>query len=203
ERPEQVVSQLALLAPAERAALFEEPARSVAWQPRGPTVTAQIERWMAEAPGAPAILWHDTAISYGALDARSAALAALLRRRGLGPERTVAVIAERSPLQIIALVATLRAGGAHVPIGPELPDERIAWMVDETAPVAILCDGPPPAVLARHAAAVIRLDEPWPEPPDLPAPDDPVPAVSPDALAYIIYTSGSTGRPKGVMISRR
>ncbi|TMQ10172.1 MAG: hypothetical protein E6J91_27600 [Deltaproteobacteria bacterium] len=203
ERPEQAVSQLALLAPAERAALFEEPARSVAWQPRGPTVMAQIERWMAEAPGAPAILWHDTAISYGALDARSAALAALLRRRGLGPERTVAVIAERSPLQIIALVATLRAGGAHVPIGPELPDERIAWMVDETAPVAILCDGPPPAVLARHAAAVIRLDEPWPEPPDLPAPDDPVPAVSPDALAYIIYTSGSTGRPKGVMISRR
>ncbi|TMQ10650.1 MAG: amino acid adenylation domain-containing protein, partial [Deltaproteobacteria bacterium] len=144
ERPEQAVSQLALLAPAERAALFEEPARSVAWQPRGPTVMAQIERWMAEAPGAPAILWHDTAISYGALDARSAALAALLRRRGLGPERTVAVIAERSPLQIIALVATLRAGGAHVPIGPELPDERIAWMVDETAPVAILCDGPPP-----------------------------------------------------------
>jgi non-ribosomal peptide synthetase component F len=118
ERPDQPLAALAqaLVLPAERAALFEQPARCVTWEPRGPGVLAQIERWMAETPGAPALLWEAGRVDYSALDARSAALAMLLRRRGVGPDRTVAVIAERGAMQVIAFLAVLRAGGAYVPI---------------------------------------------------------------------------------------
>src|SRR5213078_941954 len=91
-----------------------------------------------------------------------------------------------------------------------LPVELIGWILEESAPVVILCDGPPPPALARHAGAVVRLDEAWPEAPEVPeapeAHDDGGPAhiaVPTDALAYIIFTSGSTGRPKGVMTTRR
>ncbi|TMQ11358.1 MAG: amino acid adenylation domain-containing protein [Deltaproteobacteria bacterium] len=201
-------SQLELLRPAERAALFEEPARCVAWEPRGPGVMAQIERRMAMTPDAPAILSEAGCVDYRELDARSAALAARLRRRGVGPDRTVAVVAERGAPQILAIVAVLRAGGAYVPIKPDLPGERIGWMLDEAAPVVILCDGPPPSALAlatRHADRIVRLDEPWPEAPEVSAARDPQDgsAVPADALAYIIYTSGSTGRPKGVLVTRR
>jgi len=205
--PELPVSQLELLASAERAVLFDEPAWRVTWEPRGPGVVAQVELWMARTPDAPALLWEAGQVSYRELDARSAALAALLRHRGVGPDRTVAVIAERGAPQIIALLAVLRAGGAYVPIKPDLPGQRIGWILDETAPVVIVCDGPPPPALALHtghAAAVVRLDQPWPnvrDAPDLPARD--APGVPPDALAYVIYTSGSTGRPKGVMVTRR
>ena len=129
------------------------------------TVVEQIERSMRETPDAPAILSHDGTTSYRELDTNSARLAAILRREGVGLDRTVAVIADRSVHQITGFIAALRAGGAYLPIKPDLPDERIALMLEETAPVVILCDGPPPAGLAFHAAAVVRIDQPetWPE----------------------------------------
>jgi amino acid adenylation domain-containing protein len=195
-RPEAPLAELELLAPAERAALFDEPARRVIWEPRGATGIEQIERAMRDHPDATAILFGDSATTYRELDVASARLAALLRRAGVGPDRAVAVIAERCPQQIIGMVATLRAGGAYVPIKPDLPAVRIALMIEETAPAAILCAGAPPPNIA---GTIIRLDAPWPDAQTF----EPPPPPPPEALAYIIYTSGSTGQPKGVMVTRR
>jgi amino acid adenylation domain-containing protein len=83
---------------------------------------------------------------------------------------------------------------------PDLTAERLAWMILDTAPAAILCDGPAPAFLAEHADRVVRLDDTASLPP---APERFERAHAPDALTYVIYTSGSTGRPKGVMLTRR
>src|SRR5213078_2057530 len=113
ERPERPLWRLELLGPAERAALFDEPARRVAWEPRGPGVVAQIERSMARTPDAPAIVSDAGRVDYRELEARSGALAAVLRRRGVGPDRTGAVVAERSARQVTGRVAVLRAGGPY------------------------------------------------------------------------------------------
>src|SRR5215204_5227596 len=140
----------------------------MSWDPSGPTVVQQLERWMRETPDAPAILWDGGALSYGELDARSARLAAHLRELGVGPDLMVAVIAERSAPQLVGLIAVLRAGGAYVPIKPDWPADRIAQMLDETAPVAILSDR---AVASR--APVVRLADDYPARAPLPPLDVP------------------------------
>jgi amino acid adenylation domain-containing protein len=153
-----------------------------------------IERVLLDAPEAHALRGHGGAMTYRELDERSGRLAALLRARGDCTDRVVAVIASRGPAQIIGILAVLRAGAAYVPISPELPADRIAWMLADTAPIAVLCDGAPPIAIA--AELLVRLDAP------LPAARFEPPVVPPSALAYVIYTSGSTGRPKGVMVTR-
>ena len=170
------------------------------WQPRGPTVIEQLERFMRETPHAPAIVTHEGATTYRELDVTSRRVAAQLRARGVGPDRTVAVIADRGVPQIVGLIGVLRAGGAYVPIKPSLPRERIGWILEEVKPAVILCDGQPPSVLEDISAEVIRLDD---SAPDSEFPELAPVVVPPDALAYIIHTSGSTGRPKGVMVTRR
>ncbi|MDB4955257.1 MAG: Malonyl CoA-acyl carrier protein transacylase [Myxococcales bacterium] len=199
-KPELPLSQIELLGSDERAALLDEPARRVTWEARGPTLLEQIERCMRETGNAPAIVSESTTTSYHELDRLSARLATLLHREGARPDSVVAVIADRGVSQIVGLLAVLRAGAAYVPISPNLPNDRIASMLEETESLVVLCDGPPPAALAQAARTIVRLDEPasWPELPAL------TPAiVSPETLGYIIYTSGSTGRPKGVMVTRR
>ncbi len=141
-------------------------------------------------------------LSYADLDAAVERLARLLAARGAGPERTVAVALPRSVDLVVALLAAHRAGAAYLPLDPDLPADRVAFMLADARPALLLCtretaerapdDGPP----------VLLLD-------DLPANAAP-PATGPDDLslsgpsprhpAYVIYTSGSTGRPKGVVV---
>ncbi|HSK03025.1 MAG TPA: amino acid adenylation domain-containing protein, partial [Kofleriaceae bacterium] len=210
-RPDAPVARLALpdlddlddrLAPTARAARAPAPARRA--PPR--SVVEQIERQMQREPDRIAIAGDGdgAALRYGELDRRSALLGRALAARGLGPDRRVAIVSERSPAALAAMLATLRAGGAYAPIDPRLPRARMAAMLRQLDPVAVLCpdelrgalpvDGPPilglddePAWRAAAAAATAA--------PPAPAP--------PDALAYVIYTSGSTGVPRGVMIPRR
>ena len=172
----------------------------VVWEPRGLSVVEQIERQMAATPDAPAIVSHAGVTSYSGLDVASARLAALLRYYGVGPDRPVAVVADHGAAPIIGLVSVLRAGGVYVPIKPDLPAERIAWMCDEVCPAVVVCTGTPPAAFVDLGVPIVRIDEPatWTE--VAPVAARTVPA---DALAYIIYTSGSTGRPKGVAVTRR
>jgi amino acid adenylation domain-containing protein len=195
-RPDAPLAALDLLAPADRARFFDEPARSIAWEPRPPVID-RIEAQLAATPDAIAVIDAGVQTTYAALDERTARLAAHLRARGVVEERIVAIVADRGLAMVVAALGVMRAGGAYVPIKPDLPAKRIAWMLEDTAPCVILCQGPPPAALAGEAHRIVRIDDDH-------GPGTPPPrAHLPDALAYIIYTSGSTGRPKGVMIPRR
>jgi amino acid adenylation domain-containing protein len=197
--PEAPLSGIELLDADERATLLDEPAIHVSWEPAATTLVDRIEHSMREHADKPALLWLGGAMTYRELDASSARLAAALRRAGVGADRTVAVIAERGRPQIVGLVAILRAGGAYVPIKTDTVGERTLGILDEAAPLVVLCDGPLPDGLARYRDKVIGLDDPdsWPAGPAgvaQPVPDD--------SLAYVIYTSGSTGQPKGIMVTR-
>ena len=132
-------------------------------------------------PDAVALVFEDTELTYGELNARANRLAHALVARGAGPERVVGLSLPRSIDMIVAEVAVLKAGAAYLPLDPDYPAERIAFMVADAAPVLVL-------------DSVDGLAYGQPD-------TDPVRSLQVTNAAYVIYTSGSTGRPKGVVLS--
>ncbi len=154
----------------------------------------------AERPDRPCVVAADRTLDYGETARRSAALAGLLRDRGMTPGDLVAVVLPKGWEQVVAVFAVLAAGGAYVPVDPAWPDERVRHLLAETRAGAVLTGRPLADRLAGLTAApVLPVDpaDPGQAPPPAQAPRDP------DDLAYVIYTSGSTGRPKGAMLSHR
>lgn len=171
-----------------------------------------FEAQARQQPNAPALTFGAEGMSYGELDARANQLAHYLRRLGIGPEVLVALGVERSMLQIIGLLAVLKAGGAYLPLDTSYPDERLAFMLaDAAAPVLLTTSTAnlarllPPAEASGEQGrrpAVVLLDVDWPRIAREPV-TAPVCEAGPDNLAYVIYTSGSTGRPKGTLLAHR
>ncbi|WP_326734412.1 non-ribosomal peptide synthetase [Streptomyces sp. NBC_01022] len=159
------------------------------------TVVDRFDRAADRDPQRVALVAHGSAMTFAQLRDRSRAVAGVLARRGIGPERTVALAIPRSLDSIVALFAVLRVGAAYVPLELDHPDERIAAIVDAARPDVILTVS---AVSPRLTGDLIELDRPLPEaaPYRTFAPDDPDRLRHP---AYTIFTSGSTGRPKGVV----
>ncbi len=145
-------------------------------------------------PEAVALEYRDERVSYADLDRRSARLAVLLSRQGVGRGSVVAVALERSPELVVTILGVLRAGAVWVPLDPAYPAERLAHMVTDSGARALVATAATAAALPPTAA--IRLD------PGAGADGTPPdPATGPDDLAYLIYTSGSTGRPKGALLT--
>ncbi|MGN6591570.1 MAG: condensation domain-containing protein, partial [Terriglobales bacterium] len=163
------------------------------------SVVGLIAAQAAARPDATAVSLGDTGLSYCALHARADALARRLRGRGIGPERVVGLLLERSVELVVGVVAVLRAGGAFLPLDPGHPEARLRQVLDDAGAALVLTTR---ALSARLPAGVpaLLLDGA-----DAAAPTDdaPFPAPLADQLAYVIYTSGSTGAPKGVAVSAR
>ncbi|GAA0398104.1 hypothetical protein GCM10009530_57220 [Microbispora corallina] len=151
----------------------------------------------AARPGDVAVVCGDRSMTYGELDAASAALAGRLRDLGVRPDDRVAVCLEQSAELAQAVLGVLRAGAAYLPLDPEQPEERLAYMVaDAGARVVVttpdLAAGLP---FTRDLTVVGPGEEGGRTYGD--------PGVRPENLAYVIYTSGTTGRPKGVAVQHR
>ncbi|WP_030723197.1 non-ribosomal peptide synthetase [Streptomyces griseus] len=157
-------------------------------------VAAQVER----EPHATAVVSGGTSWSYAELDARAGRLAAVLRRRGVGPDVLVAVALPRSADLVVALLAVLKAGGAYLPIDPQYPSARIDLVLGTAAPALVLTDRATAATVAGCRPPVLHLDD---LDLDGPAPETLDVRIDPDHLAYVMFTSGSTGTPKGVGIT--
>ncbi|MBP2041482.1 amino acid adenylation domain-containing protein [Streptomyces avidinii] len=169
------------------------------------TVVELFEAQAARTPDAIALVQGDVELGYAELDARVSRLARLLRGRGVGPESVVGVVMDRGVDLVVALLAVMKAGGAYLPVDPEYPAERIAY---------VLADAGVPLVLSHTAVAevvpagvpVVVVDDPsvvaelavLSDVADVPVCGG-VELESRNA-AYVIYTSGSTGRPKGVVV---
>ncbi|MFF4988230.1 amino acid adenylation domain-containing protein [Streptosporangium saharense] len=134
-----------------------------------------------------------TDVTYEELNARANRLARHLRSRGVRPGDRVGLLLERTPRQVEAVLAVLKAGAAYLPIAPETPAERVAFLLDDAGAKVVVADRAGEGVtvgLDEEEAAVAA------HPSDNLCLDVPV-----EATAYIIYTSGSTGRPKGVAVT--
>ncbi|MGC5022575.1 amino acid adenylation domain-containing protein [Micromonospora sp. DT47] len=198
--PDTPVSALDLLPAAERELLAGWNDTAAAF-PAAETLHGPIEERAARTPDAVAVTIDGRSTTYAELNAAANRIAHRLRTAGVGPEVLVGVCAERSVELVAGLLGVLKAGGAYLPLDPEYPADRLAFMVaDADAPV-VLVQQHLRDVLPETGASVLALDDAsvWADRPTA----DPAPTAGPEHLAYVIYTSGSTGRPKGVPNTHR
>ncbi|MFE5486109.1 amino acid adenylation domain-containing protein [Streptomyces sp. NPDC056527] len=160
-------------------------------------LVARFEEQAARAPGAVAVRWGATSLSYAELNARANRIAHRLIARGIGPEDTVAVALPSSPELVAALLGTLKAGAMYLPLDPGYPAERLAYMAADARPRALITDPEAAAALGPVEAATLYVGEEGTGPATNPAGR----YAGPGTAAYTIYTSGSTGRPKGVVVT--
>jgi amino acid adenylation domain-containing protein len=199
------VDRIALLDADERALLLREFAEGAQAQPAHAFAHAAFERQAALQPQAIALEHDGEQISYAELDHRANRLAHHLRGLGVGAEDRVALCLQRSPDLIVAVLATLKAGAAYVPLDPSHPDQRLAWQLEDCAPAVLLTQSDlRPRLQPPPCCTTIALDAhaPWAAAPTH-APDQSGLPSDGSHLAYVIYTSGSTGTPKGVMVEHR
>ncbi|WP_234381496.1 amino acid adenylation domain-containing protein [Streptomyces sp. NRRL S-1521] len=173
------------------------------WNATGRPVAAgsaveAFQEWALRSPDAVAVRCGADEVTYGELESRANRLARHLVGLGVGREERVGLCLPRGVDMVVAELAVWKAGGAFVPLDPEYPADRLAFMVADSGARVVLCAGEPPV----EADRVVRLDAADTRravaakaagPLGLPVP--------PDQLAYVIYTSGSTGRPKGVALA--
>ncbi|HEY2194794.1 MAG TPA: non-ribosomal peptide synthase/polyketide synthase, partial [Actinomycetospora sp.] len=205
--PNRLLAELPLLDEAERHQVLVE------WnetdRPVTPaTLSTMFEAQVARAADLPALLFDGGALTYAQLEARANRLAHLLIARGAGPERVVALVLPRSVEIVVAQLAVLKAGAAFLPVDPAYPSERIAFMLADANPVAVLTTTEvAPGLPGPAGTPVLTLDDPGTRavvdrmPYRAPTGGDLRSTLQVEHPAYVIYTSGSTGRPKGVVVS--
>jgi amino acid adenylation domain-containing protein len=206
--PAKPIRALEILPLSERRQLLYEWNDTKTAFPADKCVHELFEEQVKKSPEAVALAFENEFLSYGALNRRANQLARYLKELGVRPDDRVAICAERSLDMVVGLLATLKAGGAYVPLDPAFPAERLRFMLEDSAPVALLTqtrlknsfiksdDGRPIVMLDGEGARWMTLDGDR-----NPAFDDI--GVTAQNLACIIYTSGSTGTSKGVAVQHR
>lgn len=201
--PEQRLSDLPLLTDAERQRLLVNwNNTSAALPPPDLALHHLFEAQAERTPNAVAVVFEERQLTYRDLNHRANQLAHYLQSLGVGPETLVGLCVERSIEMVVGLLGILKAGAAYVPLDPEYPPERLAFMLNDAgAPVLLTQERLLPR-LPSHQSRAICLDTDWSR---IASQSVASPNIKTggDHLAYIIYTSGSTGRPKGAMISHR
>jgi amino acid adenylation domain-containing protein/non-ribosomal peptide synthase protein (TIGR01720 family) len=197
--PERPPRSLPFLSKAERHQLAVDWNGAAPLHPREATIHGLFARQAARTPEAVAVMCGNEELTYAVLAARAGRLAGRLLRHGLPPESRVAVVAERSPALIVGLLGILQAGGAYLPLDPELPIERLAFLLADAGVTVLLAErralASLPADLGLDEMRVFALDEEDGD--EMPL----LPEVAANHLAYVLYTSGSTGTPKGVAVT--
>ncbi|MFM0639045.1 amino acid adenylation domain-containing protein [Paraburkholderia metrosideri] len=203
----QHVSRLPLLGAAERERILVSFNRTERAFPQEALIHQLFEQQARLQPDAIAVIHETHALRYGELNERANRIAHHLIGLGLRPDDRVAICVERSIDMVAGLLGILKAGACYVPLDPSYPAERLAHMLRDSAPAALLTQCALRNALPAHDAPLLLLDDP-----DTAAllhaspahdPDPRVLGLSSRNLAYVIYTSGSTGMPKGVMVEHR
>ncbi|WP_128624153.1 non-ribosomal peptide synthetase, partial [Pseudomonas aeruginosa] len=199
ETPQAALGELALLDAGERQEALRDWQAPLEALPRG-GVAAAFAHQAASAPEAIALVCGDEYLSYAELDMRAERLARGLRARGVAAEALVAIAAERSFDLVVGLLGILKVGAGYLPLDPNYPAERLAYMLRDSGARWLICQEtlaerlPCPAEVERLPLETAA----WPASADT----RPLPEVAGETLAYVIYTSGSTGQPKGVAVSQ-
>jgi len=199
QNPDIQLKDIQLVSQEEREILLHDFNDTAAPYPADKTIHQIIVEGIQQYPHRTAIVYQNRNITYGELESKSKALAHLLRAKGVKLNHIVAILAERCPEVIIAMVAVLRAGGAYVPIDPKYPQERIEYMLEDSGAAVLLTQKHLAGKVAFTGNVLDLMEEGLYEGEtkaltNVNTPQDP---------AYVIYTSGSTGKPKGVLIRHR
>ncbi|WP_449434133.1 amino acid adenylation domain-containing protein [Pseudomonas putida] len=198
-QPQHSLDRLALATPHERRQIEQHWTQGPSAALTDTAVARQFEARVAQQPDAIALLHEGQAQSYAELNRRANRLAHRLQALGVGPEVLVGVALERGLDMVAGLLAILKLGAAYVPLDPDYPAERLAYMIEDSGLAVLLTQHslseqlPLPASVTR-----LCLDQTM----DTGNAENPQLFIEPATLAYVMYTSGSTGRPKGVAITQ-
>ncbi|WNG46585.1 amino acid adenylation domain-containing protein [Archangium minus] len=198
-RPEQPVAVLPLLTEEERRQVLVEWNQTWTEYPRA-SIHSLFEEQVALRPEAVAAEYEARRLTYAELNRRANQVARSLRRLGVGKGTLVGLCSGRSLELVVAMLGILKAGGAYVPLDPSYPQERLAFMLEDTAVPVVLVRPELASKLPPTKAKVVELSEEAFAHERGENLEEPVGAES---LAYVMYTSGSTGKPKGVCIPHR
>ena len=202
--PEPTLANISLITEAERRQLLVDWNATETAYPRETTLAERFEAQVAAAPDAVAVVFEEQQLTYDELNTRANHLAQYLHHQyGVGPEVCVGLCMERSVEMVVGILGIVKAGGVYVPLDPDTPPERLAFMLqDADIALALTQDALKAHLPTEWAGPVIALDNEC-------APIAQTPAtnlmsdVTAENLAYIMYTSGSTGQPKGISIPQR
>ena len=197
--PHRALRQLPILPAAERDTVLREFNATAHDFPHGQTVHGAFEVQAERQPHRIAVQQGSEALTYQQLNQRANQLAHHLLELGVQADDRVALCCRRGPQMLVGLLGILKAGAGYVPIDPAYPAERIAYLLQDSAPVAVLAETSTRELLGP--VAVVDLQDPGWQRHAVSNPQ--LPALTPAHLAYVIYTSGSTGLPKGVMVEHR
>ncbi|HYS36888.1 MAG TPA: amino acid adenylation domain-containing protein, partial [Pseudonocardiaceae bacterium] len=197
ERPDIPLSRIDLLTEAEHRLLadWNDTARHV---PES-TFPALIEARVAADPTAIAVASPTGELTYSELNQRANRLAHLMIARGVGPTKIVALALARSVEIVVAQLATMKTGAAFVPVDPDYPAERIAFMLADSRPALVLTTSNVTLPAGNEVLTLDTVDTSG-HPDHDPTDDDRRTPLHLAHTAYMIYTSGSTGQPKGVLV---
>ncbi|MGB7948960.1 MAG: amino acid adenylation domain-containing protein [Candidatus Binatia bacterium] len=201
--PDARLADLPLLTHAERQQLLVEWSGTKRKYPSDKCIHELFEAQVERSPDAVAVIFEDQELTYRELNARANRLAHDLGNLGVGPDTLVGICMERSLDMIVGIVAILKAGGAFVPLDPTSPQDRLAFMLDDSEVSIVLTQERLFSLLSSYTGQIVCLDSVI-RPSATEASgilSNPANGTTPDSLAYVIYTSGSTGKPKGVLIN--
>ncbi|WP_416768984.1 amino acid adenylation domain-containing protein [Pseudomonas sp. RHF3.3-3] len=201
QAPEAPLGGLSILPADEREQLLVGFNDTALEYPQAQTIHGLFEAQVASTPDALAVVHGERRLSYRELNEKANRLAHALRKQGVQPDSRVGICVERGAEMVVGLLAILKAGGAYVPLDPAYPAERIAYMLQDSAPAVVLAQNATQNLLTGVSVPVINLDQRTWQNESVQNPQ--VPDLTSAHLAYLIYTSGSTGLPKGVMIEHR
>nr|WP_272949265.1 non-ribosomal peptide synthase/polyketide synthase [Mycobacteroides franklinii] len=197
----QRLSTIDVLDAAEHARIDTWGNRAVLSRPMAAPVSipSLFAEQVARAPEAVAISFSGRHMTYRELDETADRLAHRLTAHGVRPGTCVALLSERCPEAVVAMLAVLKTGAAYLPIDAALPDARIEFMIGDAAPTAAITTAGLAGRAAGYDLSVIDVSDTA----DVTAPanESTLGLPSPHDIAYIIYTSGTTGVPKGVAIT--
>ncbi|WP_127573231.1 non-ribosomal peptide synthetase, partial [Paenibacillus xylaniclasticus] len=197
--PETELARLSMLTEEEKRQIMDVFNATEAPYPKEKTIHQLFEEQVERTPDQIAVVSEIEQVTYRELNARANRLAHKLRKLGVRADNRVGLLAERSVEMIAGILGILKAGGAYVPIDPSYPQERIAYMLDDSGSRWLVGDE---HLLEKvtFAGEKLELREAM-----LISEEDGNPEAANGSrnLAYVIYTSGSTGQPKGVMVEHR
>jgi len=202
---EQRLSQLSLSSKAERRQMLDEWNDTRAEFARDKCVHQLFEEQVERTPDGMALVFGDEELTYRELNERADDLAHELRALGVGPEVRVGICAKRSIEMMVGLLGILKAGGCYVPLDPNYPKERLAFMLEDAQVPVLLTQNElrPEFKFEIPNLKLLCLDDLRSNRRGAFRTTAPQTGVKPENLAYVIYTSGSTGKPKGVMVTHR
>jgi len=200
--PDAEIQSLPVLAEAEKRKLVVEWNQTSQPYASNALIHRLFEQQVEDTPERPALACGDEILTYRELNSRANQLARYLKNCGVGQEALVGILMQRSAETVVAILATLKAGGAYLPLDPTRPAELLAFMINDARPTVVVTKSSLSHSLPHSMPQIVCVDGEEDEIGKENAENLTV-EIFPANAAYAIYTSGSSGRPKGVIVSHQ